>query len=195
MTRPASTFFALGASCGGPKALAVVLSRLPGDLPAAVVVAQHMDPQFFADLAGWLGSQCSLPTTFAQAGEVPLNGRVYVAKGPDHLVLGRRRTFECQSEPETPYRPSVDALFLSLARHAPWPGAAALLTGMGRDGAKGLLALRKAGWTTLVQNEKTSEIYGMPKAALEAGAADMAFPLDSIAALAAKALTSHGRTA
>ncbi|GAB6038395.1 hypothetical protein JCM15519_29540 [Fundidesulfovibrio butyratiphilus] len=175
--------------------MATVLRGLPSDLRAAVVVVQHLDPQFFANLAGWLDSQSSLPTTVAQAGEVPLVGRVYVAKGPDHLVLGPKRTFEYRTDPETPFRPSVDALFTSLARNAPWPGVAALLTGMGRDGAQGLLALRRAGWTTLAQDEKTCEIFGMPKAALELGAAGLTLPLDSIAAVAAKAFSPHGRTA
>jgi two-component system response regulator WspF len=79
-----------------------------------------------------------------------------------------------------PYRPSVDEFFLSLVRHWPQPGVAAVLTGMGRDGARGLLGLRQAGWRTIAQNEKTSVVYGMPKAAVEAGAAELTEPLDRI---------------
>ncbi len=173
-------FIALGASTGGPAVLAQLLAGLPADCPAAVLVVQHVDARFASGLADWLGASCRLPVTVAAEGQAPAAGRVLVAATDDHLVLGPDRTLHYTPEPrDCPYRPSVDALFESLAAYAPAPGLAALLTGMGRDGARGLLALRRAGWRTLAQDQASCVVYGMPKAAAEYGAAEaMLAPAD-----------------
>jgi len=180
----------IGASTGGPKALAAILAGMPRDFRAAMVVVQHVDMRFADGLAEWLGSQCRLRVQVAADGQRLSPGVVHVAGTNDHLVLRPDLTVAYQAEPvDYPYRPSVDAFFDSVARYWPQPGVAALLTGMGRDGAKGLLALRQAGWPTIAQDEATSVVYGMPKAAAELGAATRILPLADIARAICDTLT------
>ena len=179
---------AVGASTGGPSALAKLLAALPADLPATVLVAQHLDQAFSGNLTDMLAAQSGREVTVAREGERLLPGRVFVARGGDHMVLSSVNTLHYTSEPSTPYRPSVDALCTSLAGSRLAPGVGVLLTGMGSDGAKGLLALRKAGWFTIAQDEQSSAVYGMPKAARDMGAANLVLPLAAIAGLAAKHL-------
>jgi two-component system, chemotaxis family, response regulator WspF len=169
---------AIGASTGGPKALAAVLAALPGDCHAPVVLVQHLDPQFVDGLAEWLGGQTELKVQVAAEGARPQPGTVYIAGSADHLVLAANGSFHYTPEPaDYPYRPSVDEFFLSLAARWREPGVAVLLTGMGRDGARGLLALRQARWHTIAQDAATSIVYGMPKAAMELDAAVEQLPL------------------
>lgn len=180
---------AIGASTGGPSAVASVLAGLPAGFQACVLVAQHLDQHFSDNLASWLGGQTRLPVGIARAGDRLKPGRVYVARGGDHLVVTAVNTLAYVREPSaTPYRPSVDVLFESLAGSQAGPGVAVLLTGMGSDGAKGLLALKQAGWFTIAQDQSSSAVYGMPKAARDLGAASLVLPLSAIAAQAAKQL-------
>ena len=172
---------ALGASTGGPNAVAIILRGLPANLGAAVVVVQHLDVQFAPGLVDWLGEQTGLTVSLAREGMKPETGGVFVAGTNDHLVIGADLAFHYTADPaDYVYRPSVDECFLSLGRRWPQPGVACLLTGMGRDGAQGLLALRKAGWRTMAQDEKTSIVYGMPRAAVEIGGAEESLPVDLI---------------
>ncbi len=168
---------AIGSSTGGPKALANVLQVLPKSFPAAVVVIQHVDKQFSEGLAKWLRHQCALPVRVAREGEPLSPGEVLIAETDDHMALGPDRLLRYTPEPRKyPYRPSVDIFFKSLVAH-PFPSSAGvLLTGMGRDGAEGLLALRRAGWFTVAQDQSTSTVYGMPKAAKEMDAATRILP-------------------
>jgi two-component system, chemotaxis family, response regulator WspF len=164
---------AIGASTGGPKILAEILGRLPKDYHPAVVVIQHVDDSFSSGLASWLDSQTILPVRLAQEGDRPEPGRILLAGGDRHLVFQADRRLTYTHHPESiPYRPSVDEFFKSTARYWPEPGMAVLLTGMGRDGAAGLFELHRAGWRTVAQNEATSTVYGMPKAAVQLGAAE-----------------------
>lgn len=180
--REAPPLIAIGCSTGGPRALAAILSRLPGNLNATIVVAQHVDARFAGGLAEWLRDLSKLPVMVAKEGAAPETGAVYLAETDDHLVLGGDHMFHYTPEPaNNPYRPSVDELLFSLERNWPKKGIGALLTGIGRDGARGLLALRRAGWFTIAQDERTSVIYGMPKAAVELDAASAILPLDDIA--------------
>ena len=173
---------AIGTSTGGPRALAAILQELPAGLAAAVAIVQHVDLQFVYGLVDWLAGQSTLPVKLAEEAERPEPGRVYIAGTNDHLVLGPDQAFHYTAEPrDYPFRPSVDAFFGSLASGWPQPGVAVLLTGMGRDGARGLLNLRRSGWRTLVQDEATSVVYGMPRAAVEIGAAAEVLPLGRIA--------------
>ncbi len=173
---------ALGASTGGPGALAQVLGALPADLPAAVVVAQHIGAEFAPSLATWLQGRTRLRVRLATPGDVLVPGEVRLAATDDHLVVDTGARLACTREPAAcPYRPSVDALFLSLAAYWPRPGVAALLTGMGADGARGLARLRQAGWLTLAQDRATSVVYGMPQEAARLGAACRVLPLADIA--------------
>jgi len=172
----------IGASTGGPKALAAILNQMPQDIQAALVIVQHVDVRFAEGLAEWLGRQSPLRTAVAADGQRLAPGVVHVAGTNDHLVMRPDLTLAYQAEPlDYPYRPSVDAFFHSVAEYWPTPGVAALLTGMGRDGAKGLLALRGKGWRTIAQDAATSVVYGMPKAAAEIGAAASILPLPDIA--------------
>jgi two-component system response regulator WspF len=172
---------ALGASTGGPEALAQALAPLAPAPPGPAVVVQHIAADFAAGFAGWLQGRTGLPVGLAAAGAAPERGRVYVAGSDDHLVLGPDRRFAYTAEPRAcPYRPSVDVLFASLAANWPGTGVAVLLTGMGSDGARGLAGLRRCGWHTIAQDSATSVVYGMPKAAAELNAAAEILPLPQI---------------
>ena len=172
---------ALGASTGGPLALARILAGMPANLDAAVVIVQHIETEFVAGLAEWLASQCPLPVAIAQRGESPEAGRAYLAGGNGHLVLLPSLQFGQRPAREGELHiPSVDTLFLSLAAHAA-PGAAAILTGMGSDGALGLAEMRRRGWHTVAQDEPSSVVYGMPRAALDAGGVQQSLDLAQIA--------------
>lgn len=183
--RPASVrgkLVALGASAGGPAALAAVLSTLPREFAAAILVVQHLDAHFVEGFSGWLQSQCRIPVRLAEQGDRPESGVAFIAGRDQHLLLGESGRLGYSRIPEeASYRPSVDQLLSSVSRH--WTGEAAgvLLTGMGRDGAIGLLEMRRRGWLTVAQNEATSAVYGMPKAAVEIQAASEILPLEKIA--------------
>ncbi len=173
---------AIGASTGGPLALMAVLSRLPKNFSAAVAIVQHIDAQFAPGLVEWLNQQSPLPVRLAVGGGRLEPGKVLVAGTNDHLVLSPDLTLRHTREPrDCFYRPSVDAFFLSVAKYWPGKGVGVLLTGMGRDGAAGLMSLRRAGWHTIAQNRATCAVYGMPKAAAELGAAVEILPIDAVA--------------
>jgi len=155
---------------------------LPADVNAAMVIIQHIDKEFSNDLAIWLGTHCPLKVKVATPGCRPETGTVWLAGTNDHLVLTKHGTLDYRVEPaECFYRPSVDVFFKSVAAHWSPPGTAVLLTGMGRDGGEGLLALRRCGWRTLAQDEATSIVYGMPRAAAQLNAAEKILPLSAIA--------------
>lgn len=164
---------ALGASTGGVEALIAVLSRFPENGPAAAVV-QHMPEAFTASFARRLDRLCRPRVCEAFDGAPLEPGHVYLAPGGEtHLVVERGSPPRCRlwrGEPANGHRPSVDVLFHAFARELGARALGAILTGMGRDGAQGLLAMRRAGATTLGQNEASSLIYGMPRAAFEVGA-------------------------
>lgn len=173
---------AMGASAGGPAALAKVLSGLPEDFPAAIVVVQHVDQQFAAGMAEWLSKSSILPVRVAMEGDRPESGIVLLAATGDHLVLKSPDRLGYVAEPKDyVYRPSVDVFFESV--NLCWPGTAVgvLLTGMGRDGALGLKGLRTKGHFTIAQDQASSAVYGMPKAAAALGAAIDILPLERIA--------------
>ncbi|MBI1390639.1 MAG: chemotaxis-specific protein-glutamate methyltransferase CheB [bacterium] len=188
---PTTPLIVLGASTGGPRALASVLSALTGDTPAAVVMVQHVDPQFAGGLADWLGNQSAMMVRCAIEDQVIEPGCAYLAARSEHLVIGPDLRLHYQREPvDAPYRPSVDIFFYSAAQRWPSPGAAALLSGMGKDGAKGLLALKQAGWKTITQDAETSVVYGMPKAAVELGGSGLSLPVDEIGAALRKSIAN-----
>jgi two-component system response regulator WspF len=172
---------AIGASTGGPQALATVLAALPPNFPAAVLIAQHVDEHFAKGLAEWLQHHTSLHVRIARQGEAILAGCIYVAGTKDHLIYNDGGFLSYTPDPiDTPYRPSVDALFSSLAQPHRATSIGVLLTGMGRDGAAGLLAMRATGALTLAQDAATSVVYGMPKAAVDLKAATEVLPLKEI---------------
>ncbi|MCX7898011.1 MAG: CheB methylesterase domain-containing protein [Rhodocyclaceae bacterium] len=175
---------ALGASTGGTEALRIVLSALPTGMPPILIV-QHMPASFTAAFAHRLDLASRLQVSEAKEGEALARDRVYLAPGHAHLLLARRGGFLVTTLSEAPpisrHRPSVDALFSSMAETLGSRAIGVLLTGMGKDGAKGLLAMKKAGAWTIAQDETSAVVYGMPRAAVELGAVCEIAPLREIA--------------
>lgn len=172
----------IGSSAGGPAALEILLKGLPRDFPAAIVLVQHVDQVFAAGMAEWLSSASGLPVRLAREGEPPQSGVVLLAGTNHHIRLLKNGTLAYTAEPVNEiYRPSIDVFFESVASH--WNGDAVgvLLTGMGRDGAQGLKLLREQGYLTIAQDQQSSAVYGMPKAAAAIDAAVEIRPLDRIA--------------
>jgi two-component system response regulator WspF len=173
---------AIGASAGGPAALAVVLRGIPKDFSAAMVVVQHVDAGFAVDMADWLSRQCALPVMVAREGERPAIGCVLLAGTSDHLAMKSADRVGYTPEPrQHACRPSVDTFFQSVSRL--WRGdvVGVLLTGMGDDGAMGLKALRDRGHHTIAQDQATSAVSGMPRAAAALNAAMDILPVERIA--------------
>ena len=184
----------IGSSSGGPQALAEILSRLPADFPVPVVLVQHVDEQFVAGLADWLDRQTALTVRLAEEGDRPQAGTVLLAGSNNHLTMTGNGRLAYTPEPrQTPYRPSVDVFWHSLATS--WQGdvVAVLLTGMGRDGARGMLELRHKGAYTIAQDEQSSAVYGMPKAARELHAALKISSLETIPTLVMSKFPAHAR--
>jgi two-component system, chemotaxis family, response regulator WspF len=172
---------AIGASTGGPMALARVFAHWTPPEDCAAVIVQHIDQNFTDSFANWLGDQIGLPITVIDEGTRLARGRIYIAKTNDHLVLDARHRLSYRATPlDYPYRPSVDVFFHCVAKHWQKPAIGVLLTGMGRDGARGLLAMRDAGKTTIAQDHASSAVYGMPRAAADLNAAELILPLDKI---------------
>jgi two-component system response regulator WspF len=173
---------AIGASAGGPAALAALLGRLPANFGAGVIVVQHVDEAFAPGMATWLDQQTLLTVRLARAGERPAPGVVLLAGGNRHLRVDASGRCVYTDDPEDAvYRPSIDVFLSSVAEHWRSRAVGVLLTGMGRDGAAGLGAMRARGFITIAQDRATSAVYGMPKAAAEAGAASEILPLPTIA--------------
>lgn len=172
---------AIAASTGGPSALATLLADLAG-LQAPVLVVQHLHPDFITGLVGWMSRISPLPVEIASHHQMARRGRIYIAPGERHLHYCANGTLELNAAPATVHRPSADELFQSVAEAAGSAGIGVLLTGMGDDGAKGLLAIHQRGGHTLAQDQASSAVFGMPKAAQRLGAVTELHPLDKIAA-------------
>ncbi len=173
----------IGASTGGTEAIREVLVPLPPDAPA-VLIAQHMPPGFTKSFAQRLNGLCRITVKEAEHGERVLPGHAYIAPGHAHLLLARSgANYIAHLSDEPPvnrHRPSVDVLFRSAAQHAGKNAIGVILTGMGRDGAAGLLDMRKAGAYTLAQDEASCIVFGMPREAIALGAADDVAPLSEM---------------
>jgi two-component system chemotaxis response regulator CheB len=175
---------AIGASTGGTEALAYLLPQLPADAPGTVVV-QHMPRAFTSAFSQRLDSLCRMRVKEAEDGDRIIRGRVLVAPGDLHMEVCRQgaeyRVKLHQQPAVNGFRPSVDVLFHSCAHHMGRHAVGALLTGMGRDGAAGLLAMRQRGGHTIAQDEESCVVFGMPKEAIARGAAAEILPLEDIA--------------
>ncbi len=173
---------AIGASTGGPQALAHLLGALPIDFAPAIVVVQHMADGFIEGLASWLDTLCALPVGIATDGCRLSGGTVTIAPGARNLIVNDHLRVSFEPPAETQYHiPGVDATFESVARNIGPRAIGVLLTGMGRDGAVGLKAMRDAGAITIGQDEESSTVYGMPGAAVARGAVQRQLPLVEIA--------------
>lgn len=167
----AASIIAIGASTGGPRATADLIAALPRPCGAAILVVQHLSAPFVPGYADWLAGATGHRVVIARAGDRPSAGDVLIADGELHMALSPQGSIEYREQPSASlHRPSVDELFASLAANTR-PGIAVLLTGMGRDGAAGMLRLRQAGWHTIAQDERSSVVWGMPAAAVQLGAA------------------------
>ncbi|MFP5502753.1 MAG: CheB methylesterase domain-containing protein, partial [Candidatus Sericytochromatia bacterium] len=174
----------IGASTGGPAAIEAILKALPPDFPLPILFVLHIAEPFASSFLGWLSSHTGIPVRPARDGEpLPKPGRPQVVMAPAdrHLVVRGGRLRLTEDRERHSCRPSVDVLFESVAIEVGEKAIACLLTGMGRDGAKGLLAIQRAGGMTLAQDQETSVVYGMPGEAAMLGAASQILPLGRIA--------------
>ena len=172
---------ALAASAGGLKALTDVLAALPVDFPAPLVVVQHLDPRHRSLMAEILGKRISIPVKEAREGDHITPGQVYVAPPNRHLLVNADGSLSLtQTELVHFVRPSADLLFESTAAAYRDRAIAVVLSGSGKDGAMGVRAIKKMGGTVIVQDEKSSEFFGMPEAAQQTGAVDFVLPLGEI---------------
>lgn len=176
---------ALGCSTGGPQALQKILNQLPGDFASPITVVQHISSGFTAGMVGWLQTSTSLTIKVSEDGEVLQAGTVYFAPDDQHLLVKRHndKLTVCLDDgiPVNRFRPSATPLLESVARACPRTAIGLLLTGMGNDGAQGLLAMRSAGCRTIVQDKESCVVFGMPNAALELEAVDKIMNLDAMA--------------
>lgn len=172
---------AIGGSAGALKALQIILAGLKEDMPLAVVIIQHLDEAHSKGLLSVLNNHCNLPVMAALEGNYPEKGKVFLAQTNDHLIIDSSGKFHYQKKPLTQvYRPSVDEFFASIAMHWKNHITAVLLSGMGEDGALGLLALRRLGHLTITQEKLSCAVFGMPKAAIARHAAVEIFTPEQI---------------
>lgn len=180
-----TSLIAIGASTGGVEALHNLLPEFPADCPPTVIV-QHISAAFAPAMADRLDKRCTAQVKLLESGELLQRGHIYIAPGNDrHAVVGggsdKPIAKLMPGDPVSGHRPSIDALFESVAQRIGPAAVGILLTGMGQDGARGLLAMRRAGACTIAQDEATSTVYGMPRAAADLGAAEKILPLPRIA--------------
>jgi len=171
----------IATSSGGPRALQAILPNFSPNIPAGIVIVQHMPAAFTGPLAKRLDRESRIPVREAAEGDPIRPGEALVAPGDYHLTIGKRHRIELNKKnPLWGVRPAADFTFLSAAPVFRENLTGIVLTGMGRDGANGLLQVKKSGGRTLVQDEKSSTVFGMPRAAIKAGAADLVLPLEEI---------------
>ncbi len=172
----------IGASTGGPQALESVLGQLPAGFPLPLVCVQHIAEGFMQGLVDWLAKLCRIEVRTAEEGAEPLAGIAWFAPEGRHLEIDERGRFHCSdADRGLGHRPSIDLALASLARFYGASTLGVLLTGMGADGAQGMLAIARAGGLTIAQDEASSIVFGMPKQAIQMGAARHILPLDQIA--------------
>jgi len=185
MAETTNKIFAIGASTGGVQALTEVITKLPSNAPGTLIV-QHMPEEFTASFAERLNGLCDVNVKEAEDGDRILPGRVLLAPGGFHMLMNRSGANYYVNIKDGPavchQRPSVEVMFNSVAKYAGANAVGAMLTGMGDDGAKGLLNMRQQGAHTVAQNEETCVVYGMPKEAIDIGAAEKVVPLNDVAA-------------
>jgi two-component system chemotaxis response regulator CheB len=200
LARTTETIVCIGASTGGTESLRIILEELPANAPPILIV-QHMPELFTAAFARRLNGLCDVEVKEAADGDTALRGRVLIAPGDRHMLLQRSGARYYVAIKDGPlvsrHRPSVDVLFRSAARFAGANAVGIIMTGMGDDGARGLLEMKQAGAYTVAQDEHTSVVFGMPKEAIARGAVDKILPLDRLAAELLRAgnrMTASGAT-
>lgn len=174
------TILAIGASTGGPRAVMSIIRSLPVDFPGAVFIVQHIAQGFARGFAKWLDSESNISVRVADEGDEIRKGEVLVAPNDCHMIIERGKIRLIDSPPVNSCRPSIDIFFNSLAEDQGSAVMGVLLTGMGRDGAQGLLRIREKSGVTIAQDEQSSVVFGMPKAAISIDAVDQVLPLTSM---------------
>ncbi|MGL5065809.1 MAG: chemotaxis-specific protein-glutamate methyltransferase CheB [Microcoleus sp.] len=181
---PTIKLLAVGASTGGPQALQAIISRFPANFPLPVICVQHISEGFLQGLVDWLGYESKLPVKVAAFGELPQPGTVYFPPEKRHLELNSQGRFIYSETPaEGGHCPSITVTFKSVANFYGRAVAGVLLTGMGRDGAEGMLAIARGGGLTVAQDEASCVVFGMPKEAIALGAVQHVLPASAIAPL------------
>jgi len=185
----------IGASTGGPRAVEEILATLPGDLPAPVLIVQHMPPGFTRSFAERLNQRSALQVKEAEGGDILKPGRAFVAPGDFHMRVRPGRNHAVirleQSEPVNGVRPAVDVTMMDVAEVYGAGSVGVVLTGMGADGARGARRIKAAGGFVIAQDQGTSVVYGMPRAVVKTGAADRVLPLEEIPAAILQVLTEE----
>jgi two-component system chemotaxis response regulator CheB len=185
LPKPATRVVGIGISTGGPNALQYLLSQLPADFPASIVIVQHMPEGFTKMFARRLDECCSIVVKEAESGDLLLGGRALLCPGNRHMRVLRRQNRDIAVLSDEPkvngHRPSVDVLFRSLAKEFGPAGIALLMTGMGEDGADAMGEVRAAGGLTIAQSAESCVVFGMPRAAIERGVVTRVVPLDALA--------------
>jgi two-component system chemotaxis response regulator CheB len=172
---------AIASSTGGPKALSVILSSLPENFPFPIVIAQHISDGFAHGMAAWLNKISGLKVKTASDGEVLTPATVYISPSEAHMKISRTKTITfIERSRKDIYHPSCDTLLSSVSDSYGKNSIGIILTGMGKDGVEGMRKIKKAGGATIAQDEKTSVIFGMNKAAVESGCIDLILPIDAI---------------
>lgn len=174
---------AIGISTGGPMALQVVLSKLPADFNAAIVVVQHISAGFIEGLAGWLKGCSCLDVRVAKSGDIPQKGVILLAPDNYNMIIGKDGRVSLQEDfsRKMLHVPSIDEIMKSVAKYYREDSIGVLMTGMGKDGVAGMKAIKESGGVTIAQDEATSVVFGMNQVAIECGYVDMVLPLDRIA--------------
>jgi two-component system, chemotaxis family, protein-glutamate methylesterase/glutaminase len=191
-----SEVIGIGISTGGPNALTKMIPMLPAELKAPVLIVQHMPPMFTASLAKSLNNKSNIAVKEAEDGDIIESGKILIAPGGKQMKIvagadGITRKIKITDDPpENSCKPSVDYLFRSIAQHYVGRSTGVIMTGMGSDGTKGLVQMKKNGSTVIAQNEETCTVYGMPKGPVEAGTADIVAPLEKIAQEIVKTVNS-----
>ncbi len=179
---PKPKIVVIGASTGGPQALRELFTQLPSDFPVPVICVQHICLGFLQGLIDWLAISCRLPIQIAQPGDIPKPGKIYFPPEQQHLELDSRGKFSCSDSPPLEgHRPSATVTFESVVKFYGKTTVGILLTGMGRDGAQGMQAIAQTGGLTIAQDEASCVVFGMPKEAINLGAAKQVLPIQAIA--------------
>lgn len=177
-----SRIFAIASSTGGPQILALILAQLPAGFPCPVLVSQHISDGFAGGMADWLAGLCKMRVRLAQEGELILPGVIYISPSEANLAVTPSRRISLREQPLTDiYHPSCNVLLNTVAEVFGRQSIGIILTGMGKDGAEGIVNIRKAGGATLAQDEASSVIFGMNKVAIDSGSVQKILPADEIA--------------
>jgi two-component system chemotaxis response regulator CheB len=191
-TKPDTSIVVIGASTGGPQAFEAILPNLPDNFPVPIVCIQHISDGFITGLVDWLNSHCKINVTLARLGEKPMPGTAYFAPDGVHLTINKSGRFSfSHAEPFMGHRPSVNVTMSSVAQYYKNSAIGILLTGMGIDGADGLLDIYNQGGLTIAQDETSSIVFGMPKRAIEIGAAKSVFALENISDMLIKCVVKQ----